>query len=238
MDKRIEAFLDNELSATELEQFERELKEDPILARELAFFLSVKNLSKEKGRQERLADRHQEWQSQSTAVRVFRPWMAAAALVLLIGLGWWLVLLNSNSSLQSYSSQYVSDHFNSISVQMNADSKKDSLQLAIEAFNKGDYQLTLDITGHLLERDPANPEALETGGIAAIRLKDYQKAIALFNRLGDQTNLYANPGKFYEAVARVEEGSADNLKRAEDLLIEVVNQDLEGAKEAQKWLKK
>lgn len=237
MDKRIEAFLNNELSEKEIGLLEEQLRSDQLLAEELAFFLSVKRLGAQDSRGQKLDARHREWLQQRKKTRVvpLKTWGlagVAAALVISIGLTW---LLRTGPGLEELSAQYVAGNFQTLSVQMSGNAETDSLQTAITAYNAGSPEQALTICETILRREPDNAEAKKTGGIAALRLKNYEKAIFLFRSLGDQEGLYGNPGRFYEAITRLQEGGEENKKVAAELLDEVSAKGLEGKKEVEKW---
>ncbi len=240
MDKRIEAFINNELSDEEIKELEEHLRTDKQLAEELAFYLSVKRLAAQSTQRSRLEKRHEEWQQlkkENTVTPVWMwRWAVAAVVVIGIGLAW---LLNTGSSpdLPDLSGKYISAHFETLSVRMSGPGSNDSLQTAIDAFNNGDTQHALAICAEILQRDPGNAEAMKTAGIAALRSKDYDRAIQYFHILGDNTSLYGNPGRFYEALALLQKGGEQSIKQAEELLDEVIARDLEGKKEAEKWRK-
>ncbi len=239
MDKRIEAFINNELSDEEISLLEEQLRTDKLLAEELAFYLSVKKLAASGPRHLKLETRHKEWQEK----RKERPllplieWRWAAALVIIaMGLAW-LLKTGSGPDLHDLSGQYIAQNFETLSVRMSGADAGDSLQTAINFFNGGDAGAALAICEEILRRDPGNTEALKTAGIAALKSKDYDKAIQFFRLLGDDTSLYGNPGRFYEAVARLQKGGEQDIKLADALLDEVIEKDLEGKKEAEKWRK-
>lgn len=239
MDKRVAAFLHHELTTEEIRLLEADLRADPSLAEELAFFLYVKKTFRDKAKQQKLEKRHDEWQ-QKRRRSITRPlWgriaAAAAVLIVVAGLGW-IVMMNEKADLRGYSAQYVADSFSSISVHMGETIEHDSLQLAINAYNNGDPKTAQLLTRQILSHSPHNWEAMRVGGIAALKLREYDSAILLFRTLGDETSLFGNPGRFYEAIARIEEGSEENLTLAKGLLREVAEQGLEGAKKAEKWL--
>ncbi len=238
MDKRIEAFINNELSDEETALLEQQLKADKRLAEELAFYLSVKKLAAGDLRQLKLETRHKEWEEKrkektSLSLRDWR-WAAAALVVIAMGLAW-LLRTGAGPDLHDLSEQYIAQNFETLSVRMSGAGAGDSLQTAINAFNGGDAGTALAICEHILRRDPGNTEALKTAGIAALKSKDYDKAIQFFRLLGDDSSLYGNPGRFYEAVTRLQKGGEQNTKQAEALLDEVIARDLEGKKEAEKW---
>jgi tetratricopeptide (TPR) repeat protein len=240
MDKRIEAFINNELSDEEVKQLEEQLRADKQLAEELAFYLSVKKLAAQSPHRTRLEKRHDEWRrlkKESNTKQVWE-WRWAAAAVIAIGIGLaWLLKTSSSSDLYALSGKYISANFETLSVRMSGPDRSDSLQNAINAFNGGDARLALAVCEEILRRDPGNTEALKTAGIAALRSEDYDKAIQYFHVLGDDASLYGNPGRFYEALARLQKGGEENIKQAEELLDEVIAKDLEGKKEAEKWRK-
>jgi tetratricopeptide (TPR) repeat protein len=88
----------------------------------------------------------------------------------------------------------------------------------------------------ILKRKNNDSEAIKYAGITALRLKNYDKAIQYFKILGSQKSLFANPGKFYEAITLLEKSPA-NKKEAELLFKEVIDNNLEGKQEALKMLK-
>ena len=92
------------------------------------------------------------------------------------------------------------------------------------------------ICENILKRDPENAEAKKIAGIVSLKQQNYDKAIDYFHELGEQKNLYSNPGKFYEAIALLKSGLPLNKKKAEKLLQEVIDGNLEGKAEAEKWL--
>ncbi|ODS77752.1 MAG: hypothetical protein ABS46_17790 [Cytophagaceae bacterium SCN 52-12] len=239
MDKRIEAFINNELSDEEIALLEAQLRTDKRLAEELAFYLSVKKLAAGEPRRLKLETRHKEWQEKrrEKAPLQLRDWRWAAAIVVIgIGLAW-LLKTGTGADLHELSGGYIAQNFETLSVRMSGADTGDSLQTAINAFNGGDAGAALAICEEILRRDPGNAEALKTAGIAALKSKDYDKAIQFFRLLGDDTSLYGNPGRFYEAVARLQKGGEQDTKQAEALLDEVIEKDLEGKKEAEKWRK-
>ena len=238
MNKRIEAFINNELSDKEIKELEAELQADKQLAEELAFYLSVKKLASQSPNESKLEKRHKEWQllkKKNTAIRLLQ-WRSAVAALVVIGLGLaWFLKTGLSSNLTNRSNQYISANFQTLGVRMSGSEKLDSLQTAINLFNSGNIQGCLAMCEEIIRQDPENTEALKTAGIAALRSNDYNKSIGYFRRLGNNTSLYSNPGRFYEALALLQKGGKENVKRAEKLLEEVITKDLEGKKEAEKW---
>ena len=75
-------------------------------------------------------------------------------------------------------------------------------------------------------------------GIVALRLGEYDKAINHFVQLESYTHLYSNPGKFYHSLTLMKRDLPGDAERAKQLLNDVVQNHLEGNKDAEIWLKK
>jgi len=236
MNKRIEPYFNQELPPREREQFERDLLHNPQLAEEVAFYLRAREVI----RKQILADRHAEWQElnhkvpQGTApVRRIQPWYYAAAAVVLLALAWFW-LSSPRVDVQDLANAYVNDNLTSLSVQMGGEA--DSLQMAIQRYNDGQFAQARSISELLLQRNPANAEALKLLGIIALRQQKYDQAIRYFHRLAERQDLYANPGTFYEALAHLQRNQPSDVDTAQALLQTVVSGNLEGKSEAEKWL--
>lgn len=234
MNERIEPYFNQQLLPPEREKFENELLHNPALADEVAFYLRSQQVIREQV----LAERHAEWQKMSALpqapVRRLSPWYYAAAAAVLLILAWvWLSVPRPN--VQELAGTYVENNLTTLAVQMGGEA--DSLQTAIQQYNAGRLANAQTISQQLLDRNAANAEALKLLGIIALRQQHYEQAITYFNRLAERQGLYANPGKFYEALTYLQRGQAADLEVARKLLQAVVSEDLEGSKEAEKWLK-
>ena len=70
------------------------------------------------------------------------------------------------------------------------------------------------------------------------RLNNYDKALEYFTILEADTGLYSNPGKFYKAITLLKRNKDGDKDAAKLLLEQVRDENLEGKKEAEEWLKK
>ncbi len=235
MDNRIEAYFGKTLTGEERAQFEKEMRKNPVLADEVAFYLATRKAQADGARQETLEARHAEWQQllEEEAPRTRSLWWAAAAAVaaLAVGLAWYLN--SSGPSYERLAHAYVSTELQTVGVRM--DGTADSLQLAARLFNDGSLEEARRVTDGLLANDPDNAETKKLAGIVSLRLKDYDKAIEHFQQLGIREDLFSNPGKFYEALARLERKVPGDKEKAEELLKEVVEKGLEGKEVVEKW---
>lgn len=241
MDNRIAAYFGKTLTGEERAQFEREMRENAELAGEVAFYLATRKAQADGARQEILEARHAEWQqlledgdgSKDEGSRPLKSWWAAAAAVaaLAIGLAWYLN--SSGPSYERLAHEYVSIELQTVNVRM--DGTADSLQLAARLFNDGSLEEARRVTDGLLAKDPDHAETKKLAGIVSLRMKDYDKAIAHFQQLGAREDLFSNPGKFYEALARLERKAPGDKEKAEELLKEVVEKGLEGKEVMEEW---
>lgn len=241
MDNRIEAYFGKTLTAGARAQFEREMRENAELAGEVAFYLAARKAQVDGARQEQLQARHAEWQrltenGEGREGKVSKPlksWWAAAAVVaaLAVGLAWYLNV--SGPSYERLAHEYVSKELQAVDIRM--DGNADSLQLAARLFNDGSLEEARRVTDGLLANDPDHAEAKKLAGIVSLRMKDYDKAIEHFQQLGAREDLFSNPGKFYEALARLERNGPGDKEKAEGLLKEVVKKGLEGKEVLKEW---
>ncbi len=113
------------------------------------------------------------------------------------------------------------------------DGNSDSLQVGLRLFNEQKLYEAQVIFKKILQRKNSDSKAIKYAGITALRLKQYDKAIVYFQALSQQKNLYSNPGKFYEALALMQQQPI-NKKEVEKILNEVIDNNLEGNVEAKR----
>ena len=168
--------------------------------------------------------------------KTFSIWYAVAAAAVLLASGLiWYQLRSTEPGLRQHAMNYAMDHFTTLGPDI--DDGSDSIQLAITKYHYGQYATATKICKSILEREPNHAEAKQIAGIVSLKLLDYDQAIDYFQKLGSQKGLYANPGKFYEAVALLQRNGPGDIEHAEKLLKEVVDKDLVGKKDAEVWLR-
>lgn len=239
----IEAFFNENFSPQQKKEFEQRITADPGFAEEVAFYLSTRQAAAAEMMEERerfkgiyaqykkgnYADRQQ-----PALLRKLWPRLAAAAAVLAGIIFGWNVWFNP-ASPQKLADKYVQEHFETLSVTMG--SKEDSLQAALRLFNEGRPEEALKQFESLALHDTSFADAKKYAGIVSLRLDQYDKAISYFSQLSNYT-LYANPGKFYHALTLMKRNLPGDTETAKQLLQQVVENDLEGKAEAEKWLEK
>jgi predicted Zn-dependent protease len=237
----IENYLTGQLPADERTQFESALKTDPAVADALAFYVMSKQAAKVQAREQRLAE-FDELRRQQPRIgqRSISNWVtyvaAAASIVLVLSLGWYFFWPSTDSTLiaSQQVDSYVSTHFMQLPTTM--DGSADSLKIGIDRFNKGQLAEAATVFQDVLKRHPDTDTALKYAGIVALRQGNYDKAIDLFHRLSKRTDLFANPGLFYESLTLLKRGQPMDKSRAKKLLEEVIKKNLEGKGEAEKLI--
>lgn len=233
----IESFFQGDANEEERRIFEDRIARDSGFAEEVAFYISAQQAIKEHSIAEKKIRFREIYEQQKVdanrppKIRLWK-WAAAAVVILLVVGGAW-VFLQSGPSPQQLASKYIENHFGELSVSMNTG---DSLQEAINLFNKDQLREAERLFEHLKIKN-TNDETINTyAGITFLRLGKYESALECFGKVEANTNLYSNPGKFYRAITLLKRNAAGDKAAARRLLREVVEKDLEGRKEAERWL--
>ncbi|GAB3922123.1 hypothetical protein [Larkinella terrae] len=234
--ERIEDYFSGRLPAEERARFETSLQTDSALAEAVAFYLAAQQAAQSEARNRRKA----EFEKLRTETPVIRRLSAlpafalAASILLILGLGsYWLFQRQSPSAIL-LAEQYIQENYSHVSITM--DGRSDSLQTGISFYNAGKFREAGAVFNELVRHQPDNDRARQFAGLVALRTNQYAAAIDHFHRLSEQRDLFANPGLFLEALARLKRNQTDDKARAEILLKIVVNQNLEGKAQAEKLL--
>ncbi len=232
--EQIEKYLNNETSLSERQGFENQLLTDDELAKQLAFYVQAKTANQQLAREKRkveFEELRKEITNRPTGKMKPLIWISgiAASAILVLGF-WWFANIPKPDLLAD---SYIQEHFENLPVKM--DGNADSLQMGLRLFNEQKLTDAQTVFESILRRKKNESEAFKLAGITALRLKQYDKAIGYFQALSQQTNLYSNPGKFYEALALMKQQPM-NKKKVEILLKEVIDNNLEGNQEAKKFM--
>jgi tetratricopeptide (TPR) repeat protein len=229
----IDNYFSGQLTGPEKAQFEQQIVTDPNLAETVAFYVQARQTA----RQQAQAGRKAEWaalrqRQEPVSQPVWRPmsYAAAACVVLLLG----LFVFWPNPSAPAIADRYIQENLTTLSVTMS--SQPDTLQLARQAYNEGQFAKAETLITTLQQRDAVNTDALKLAGLVSLRQGKYDKAIEQFHRLSQRTDLRANPGLFYEALARMKRNQPDDKATARQLLNTVIDQNLEGRKAAKELI--
>ena len=243
----IESYFASEPDIARTREFEKRIESDPGFAEEVAFYLSVFKVARESSQSEKkqhLREIYQKNQaagarrpgnnSRTTAVRKLIYYIAAAAVVAGIVFGT-DILINSTSP-QKLADRYEKEYLDKLGVTMSG--RSDSLQDGLRLYNEGKSAEALIQFEKIIQSDSSNFTAKTYAGISALKLKEYDKALAWFKELETYSGLYANPALLYQALTLMERNQSGDEARVRQLLQRIVQNNLEGKQTAQKWLRK
>ncbi|MEP7375754.1 MAG: hypothetical protein ABI675_20325 [Chitinophagaceae bacterium] len=239
----IEAFFDGNLPQDKKNEFEKRIIADSSFAEEVAFYLSAKQTADDKMRNEREKFRtlYSQYKSNTTSnppvglVRRLVPWVAAVAVLAGIILGGYLLFLRSSESPQQLAGTYLKEQLRTLSVTMS--STEDSLQKGKRLYNEGKFMEALEQFKKIITTDTTSFTAKKLVGLVYLRMNQYDNALDYFKQL-EHYSLYSNPSLFYQAITLLKRGQPGDESKARHLLQLVAENDLEGKKEAEEWLKK
>lgn len=252
----IEGYFTKTLADDQVREFEKRIESDPAFAEEVAFYLSTMKVSQQTFHSEKKQQFKEIYQSyisetqqtdgkitpepilkktpSTPIIRKLTYWVAAAAVV--AGIVFGINLFTGHSSPQVLADQYISANYETLGVTMS--SRSDSIQTGLQMYNEGKFSEALTQFENILQSDTSVFDAKKYAGLAALRMKEYQKALSYFEQLEIYPGLYSNPALILQAVTLMERNQPGDAAKAKLLLKKVVDQDLDGKDLALEWLKK
>jgi tetratricopeptide (TPR) repeat protein len=232
----IEEYFKGEMSQDERQRFEEDVRRDPALANEVAFYISTGMAAAELvGEERRERFRILEEGRQPSIGKVVSMkrlwWAAAAAVVLLVS----VYLGTGNPSANTLADNYIDKNYSKIDASMGV--SEDLTQKGIASYNNNDFKTALVHFEQALQQNPSANKALEYAGMSALQLKNYETALKHFRQLSGITGLYENRGPFLQATTLLIRNESNDKENATRLLKEVVSANLFGSEEAKQWLK-
>jgi tetratricopeptide (TPR) repeat protein len=237
----IEAYFSGALSGEDAQIFDQRISEDKDFAEAVAFYLAAGQAIREEARTEKKAEfRRLYEQYVSGSVPAQRPLRhryalitGIAASVAAVAIGLFFLLRPASPS--QLADGYIRDHFSTLGVTMT--DKEDSLQKGIRLYNDGRISEALTQFETIYHTDPSKYQAAEYAGIVSLRMQEYDKALEYFRALAADTGLYANPGRFYEAITLLKRSRPGDIETAKRILLEVVRKELTGKDDAARLLR-
>jgi tetratricopeptide (TPR) repeat protein len=248
----IENYFSGNQDPSQVRAFENRIVSDPPFAEEVAFYLSVHSLAREIYQSEKKQQFKQLYQKSqatetSTAHASNRPaltnyrsipvrrliyYTAAAATITGIFLA---IYSYAPSTPHQFATKYEKEELRRLNVTMGV--PKDSVQISLNFYNTGQSDRALAVFERMFQKDSTDYRFRQYAGLAALRLKDYDKAMRYFKKL-ETYSLQSNPGLFYQAITLMDRNQPGDTDTAKQLLQQVVDKDLEGKETAQEWLSK
>ncbi len=234
----IESYFTDGPDPVRTREFENRIESDPAFAEQVAFYLSAFQVSGEAARIVKKEHFKEIYKKNHTAgpgpVRKLVYYMAAAAVV--AGMVFGIYTYVKPVSPKQLADRYVNGHLQTLGVTMSG--RSDNLQTGLRLYNEGRYEEALLQFEKIIRSDTSLFTAKEYAGIAALRLKEYNKALSYFEQLEIYNGLYANPALILQSVTLMERNQPGDAAKAKQLLKRVVDHDLEGKEVAQEWLRK
>jgi tetratricopeptide (TPR) repeat protein len=244
----IENYLSGQLSDEARAQFETTLRTDPAVADALAFYVLARHTAKVDALGQRRDELDALYKRPRTAqetnhVPVPLPtsdrrlwsapmrWVAAASVLLLLGLGWYFFRISNAPDAAQLADAYVTRTYDQLSTTMGSGAA-DKLTQGIGLYNERKFAEAESTFKALLTEQPDNDRTLKFAGLVALRQKKYDSAIDRFHQLSQRTDLVSNPGTFLEAIALLQRNRPMDKGQAKKLLEEVINKNLDGKNEA------
>ncbi|HEY4877338.1 MAG TPA: tetratricopeptide repeat protein [Puia sp.] len=235
----IESYFKNELPAEEKTQFEQKIINDKNFAEEVAFYCSARQiikdeLNKEKKEQFKKIYQQKNISHQNTGI-VKKIWTfsAAAAAIIVIVFGWYFFV--KPVSTQQLADEYIQQYFQTLGVSMS--SKQDSVDVGKSLYNDGKLPEALQQFEKIINTNSKNFEAIKYAGIVSLKLKNYDKALAYFSQI-ENDSVFSNPAKIYKAITLMERNNAGDKEQAKELLQQIIQNNLDEKETAEKWLSK
>lgn len=202
---RIEDFLDGELTNDQLQEFEKELLDDPDLQMDLDFHKEVNEAIMETDimdlRNKLEAIDIPPTETEKRKRQYLSKWnIVAASLALIIGLGSLVYLLDgkpSYSNEQIYSNYYKP--YNIVNNTRSSDAMIDNLLVdALRSYESKDYRTALSLFKQILDKDSTNITGNFYSGISNLEINEYSKANKNFTRvLRHKNNLFIEQSEWY-----------------------------------------
>jgi tetratricopeptide (TPR) repeat protein len=226
MDKEtlINSYFENSLSKDQLKEFEQLMKTDSEFASEVDFQKELQHSFKKNERQEikqMLGDLNIVENDTETKVFSIRPWLAAASIALLVGVGTWMLFFTNTdiNTNQLYASNFA-PYDNVVHPIERGNAMINIKDKAFTAYEDGDYSMAL-ILFKQLQIEQTDPYITFYEAIVLMQLNNHQDAIPLLKAYIENDGLLKDRATWYLALSHLKmdeiENSKTQLKKLVDL---------------------
>lgn len=211
---RIERYIDHEMDENELWEFERDLRNDPQLAEELAFMqaLSARANSSNKLKLMDLMDNIRQEEEKKSRLVIFskRALAYAASLLVLIAAGIGLWHYGGNVSNEKVFLNYYQPEPVSFAVRSATMSSDQPVMQGLDLFEKKEFASAIEY----FNQSPDNPMGRLYGGLAHMELGDFNQAIIDFNAILEQKdNLFTDQAAWYLSLCYLKTNRQKDLEQ-------------------------
>ncbi len=239
MDKEtlINGYFENSLSQNQLMEFEQLLKTDPDFASEVDFQKELQtSLRKEERRELKsmFSNLNEEEVISETKVFQLRPWLAAASIALLVGLGSWFFFFNPSelNSDELYAANFA-PYDNVVHPIERANELEDLKTQMFSAYEEQDYDLWLALIAQLTAEQKDDYIDFYSA-IVYMQLGNHDKSIPLLKGYINNNGELDDRATWYLALSYLKLGE---IQKSKEALKELIEMDSFKKKDAQKLLK-
>lgn len=238
MDKNIliEKHLQNNLSSKERLVFDELLKEDSTFKKEVTFQLDLKKVATHVDAdnfKNLIATLENKNSSKTTSKRPFIKWMAAASVILLVGLSYMLMPQQKMSNDTIFTS-YFTPYQNVVAPIVRGENNQDGKTAAFLAYEKEDYELAVTLFTELYT-DTKEPFYLFYKANALLKLERVEEAVPLLIDHLKTKGVLTQKTNWYLALAYLK---LNETEKAKELLEKIITNNSYHNKKANELLEK
>jgi cytochrome c-type biogenesis protein CcmH/NrfG len=247
----IDKYLNGELVGEELKAFENKLKTDRQLQKELKLERELNQIILDEdtldfrkeviGIRKEMQQQHESNKSQQTVSITSRKWylLAASIVVLVSLLGYLYFIQNQQISNEKLFAQYYSKYPADISERSGDDLSDDPYILGLTEYSQNNFMDALPYLIIAIDKDSLNFPAHLYLGIIYLETNALPDAIKTFKTITTNPgNMFTNQAKWYLALTYIKTDNADYSEETKNLLISIVQNKGDRAKEAEELLDK
>lgn len=233
-EKLIEKYIQNRLSAKEKAVFDDLLNNDMTFKEEVTLQTDLKKVIVAEDDAEfktLLTNLEQQAESTVTQKRLYVKWLAAASIVLLLGLSYFLTINNKATTNELFAS-YFKPYRNVVAPIVRSDDFQDEKTLAFMAYEKGEYKTAIMLFSNLYTTTK-KPYYLFYKANALLKLERADEAIPLLLEHLKTKDTLTEKSNWYLALAYLK---IENTQKAKEALQKVITNKSYKTKEAQKLI--
>ncbi len=205
-EENIDKYLDGELSGAESIEFEKKMKIDEGLRKNVSINMMIQEELSDKRLNKLKINLDRAYKSfrkpKSRLVLFSYKYVAAATIAVLVSVG---ILLTQRMKEESLSVDLMSEFYSPYSMNQNfrtvVSDKNDLLMLALENYENGDYSSARKSFEEISKTDPDNYAVLFYLGITYIETEAVDKAVLMFDKIIDNKgNLFVEQSEWYKGI--------------------------------------
>lgn len=200
------AYLENDLSESERESFEKRLNEDPLFSEAFDEFKNIYSILENQLSPHRASvldtinQANANYKAEAPAdlpekkVIVFKPWKYGIAATILLAVGLFLFNNFNNPNYSDYATHET------ISLTLRSDTNETTKKAEI-AFNAENYEEAINHFNKLLKTSPENLQLQYYKAVALVETSKYKEAENMLQTISERNSVYASKAKWLNALS-------------------------------------